>query len=55
MFLEENLIFRDLFSFLEFAEVYLMLNHYAGTSTNGVTHRDRFNYLLDQYDFTPGK
>jgi hypothetical protein len=32
-----------------------MLNHYAGTSANGVTRRDRFNYLLDQYDFTPGK
>jgi len=32
-----------------------MLNHYAGTSPSGVTHRDRFNYLLDQYDFTPGK
>ncbi len=44
-----------MFSFLEFAEVYLMLNHYAGTSPNGVTRRDRFNYLLDQYDLTPGK
>jgi len=41
-------------SFEEFAEIYLMLNHYAGTSDDGVTRRDRFNYILDQYETTPG-
>jgi hypothetical protein len=39
---------------IEFAEIYLMLSHYAGTLPNGRTHRDRFNYILDQYDTTPG-
>ncbi|CAF3635401.1 unnamed protein product, partial [Rotaria sp. Silwood2] len=34
----------------EFAEIYLMLNHYAGTSPDGSLRRDRFNYLLDVYD-----
>ncbi|CAF4384400.1 unnamed protein product [Rotaria sp. Silwood2] len=41
-------------TFEEFAEAYLMLTHYAGTSTNGVTFRDRFNYVLDQDNSTPG-
>jgi hypothetical protein len=45
-------IYLDLF--IEFAELYLMLSHYAGTSPNGLTRRDRFNYILDQYDVTPG-
>jgi hypothetical protein len=31
-----------------------MLNHYSNTSADGVTHRDRFNYILDQYNPTPG-
>ena len=31
-----------------------MLSHYAGTLPNGRTRRDRFNYILDQYDTTPG-
>jgi hypothetical protein len=38
---------------IEFAEIYLMLSHYAGTSPSGVTVRDRANYILDQYDSTP--
>ncbi|UJR34856.1 hypothetical protein I4U23_027635 [Adineta vaga] len=37
-------------SFEEFAEVYLMLNHYGGTNPNGTTKKDKFNYILDQYD-----
>ncbi|CAF1137247.1 unnamed protein product [Adineta ricciae] len=42
-------------SFEEFAEVYLMLNHYAGTNPNGTTRKEKFNYILDQYDDTaPG-
>ncbi|CAF1059703.1 unnamed protein product [Rotaria sp. Silwood1] len=41
-------------TFEEFAEIYLMLNHYAGTLNDGSTRRDRFNYILDQYDTTPG-
>ncbi|CAF1023357.1 unnamed protein product [Rotaria sordida] len=40
-------------TFEEFAEIYLMLNHYAGTTPDGLTRRDRFNYILDQYDTTP--
>jgi len=40
-------------TFEEFAELYLMLSHYAGTLPNGVTRRDRFNYILDQYDPSP--
>jgi hypothetical protein len=43
-----------LYLLIEFAELYLMLNHYAGTSANGVTRREKFNYILDQYDPTPG-
>jgi hypothetical protein len=30
-----------------------MLSHYAGRSSTGGTRRDRFNYILDQYDTTP--
>lgn len=30
-----------------------MLNHYY-SSSNGVTGRQRFNYILDQYDTAPG-
>ncbi|UJR24491.1 hypothetical protein I4U23_005866 [Adineta vaga] len=41
-------------TFEEFAELYLMLNHYSGKTSNGVTYREKFNYLLDQYDITPG-
>jgi len=41
-------------TFEEFAEVYLMLSHYGGTAADGTTRRDRFNYILDQYDGTPG-
>jgi len=37
-------------TFEEFAELYLMLSHYGGILPNGVTRRDRFNYILDQYD-----
>ena len=32
-----------------------MLNHYAGTDPNGTTRKEKFNYILDQYDDTaPG-
>lgn len=41
-------------TFEEFAEIYLMLNHYAGTTPNGRTRTEKFNYILDQYDQTPG-
>ncbi|CAF3071393.1 unnamed protein product [Rotaria sp. Silwood2] len=40
-------------TFEEFAEAYLMLTHYPGTSTKNVTFRDRFNYILDQDNPTP--
>ncbi|CAF5006649.1 unnamed protein product, partial [Rotaria sp. Silwood1] len=40
-------------TFEEFAEIYLMLNHYAGTSPDGSLRHDRFNYLLDIYDTEP--
>ncbi|CAF1261322.1 unnamed protein product [Adineta steineri] len=40
-------------TFEEFAEIYLMLTHYGGTTADGIAHRDRFNYLIDQYDTTP--
>ncbi|CAF2645211.1 unnamed protein product [Rotaria sp. Silwood2] len=40
-------------TFEEFAEAYMMLTHYPGISTNGVTFRDRFNYILDQDNPTP--
>jgi hypothetical protein len=39
---------------IEFAEIYLLLNHYARTSANGITRRDKFNYIIDQYETTPG-
>jgi hypothetical protein len=35
---------------IEFAELYLMLSHFAGTTAAG---RQRFNYILDQYDTEP--
>ncbi|CAF1051843.1 unnamed protein product [Rotaria sordida] len=41
-------------TFEEFAEAYLMLTHYPSISINGVTFRDRFNYILDQDNSTPG-
>ncbi|UJR18621.1 hypothetical protein I4U23_005529 [Adineta vaga] len=42
-------------TFEEFAEIYLMLNHYGGTNPNGTTRKEKFNYILDQYDDpTPG-
>ena len=31
-----------------------MLTDYAGTLTNGISFRDRFNYILDQSNPTPG-
>ena len=40
---------------IEFAEAYLMLIHYPTTSVNGVTFRDRLNYILDQHNSMPGK
>lgn len=40
---------------IEFAEIYLMLSHYAGTAADGVPRRDRFNYILDQYEPTSGE
>ena len=42
-------------SLVEFAEAYLMLTHREGMSTNGVTFRDRLNYMLDQDSASPGK
>ncbi len=44
-----------IYSLIEFAEAYLMLTHYPGASTNGVTFHDRLNYILDQDNPTPGK
>ncbi|CAF4713619.1 unnamed protein product, partial [Rotaria sp. Silwood2] len=40
-------------TFEEFAEIYLMLNHYAGTAEDGSLRRDHYNYLLDIYDTEP--
>ncbi|CAF4441937.1 unnamed protein product, partial [Adineta steineri] len=41
-------------TFEEFAEAYLMLTHHPDMSNDGITFRDRFNYLLDQDNSTPG-
>ncbi|CAF1026698.1 unnamed protein product [Adineta steineri] len=41
-------------TFEEFAEAYLMLTHHPDMSKDGITFRDRFNYLLDQDNSTPG-
>ncbi len=32
-----------------------MLTHHTGMPTNTVTFHDRFNYILDQNNPTPGK
>lgn len=32
-----------------------MLTEHAGTSTKHITFRDRFNYVLDQDNATPGE
>jgi Ca2+-binding EF-hand superfamily protein len=41
-------------TFEEFAEAYLMLTHHASMPTNRATFHDRFNYILDQGNPTPG-
>ncbi|CAF4113047.1 unnamed protein product [Adineta steineri] len=43
-----------LLTFEEFAEAYLMITHHPSMSTNGITLRDRFSYILDQDNSTPG-
>ncbi|UJR16855.1 hypothetical protein I4U23_003753 [Adineta vaga] len=43
-----------LLTFEEFAEAYLMLIHHVGITPNGITFRDRFNYVLDQDNTTSG-